>query len=521
MNKLSVWNWVCIQFAFCAAMAIATPAQTFDRLHSFDGADGKYPSSLVQGTNGNLYGTTAIGGANINSSCPFSSGCGTVFSMTTGGALTTLYNFCAQSNCSDGSEPAGALVQGTDGNFYGTTDFGGANDACSYGCGTVFIITPGGILTTLYSFCTEPDCADGYGPVGALMQGADGDFYGATIAGGNNSCGGSSFVGCGTVFKITPGGTLTTLYTFCSQTNCTDGARPEAGLVQGVDGNFYGTTTNGGATTRKNHSCVANDCGTVFKITPSGSLTTLYSFCHRISNRICADGAAPAAGLNQGTDGNFYGTTYAGGDSSVMESSGGGTVFSITAGGTLTTVYRFCAQMYCPDGARPQAALVEGTDGNFYGTTLLGGAYCFNQRCGTVFSVTPSGALTTLHNFDRPNSAYPAAALVQDTDGTFYGTTQQYGAYGNYGTVFSLSVGLGQFVETNPGSGAVGAAVTIFGTNLTGASSVTFNGTVATFTVVSASEITTTVPAGATTGTVQVVTPGGTLSSNVPFGVTH
>jgi uncharacterized repeat protein (TIGR03803 family) len=165
-------------------------------------------------------------------------------------------------------------------------------------------------------------------------------------------------------------------------------------------------------------------------------------------------------------------------------------------------------------------ALVQGADGNFYGTTFEGGANaaCYSgSTCGTVFKITPSGTLTTMHSFNSTDGATPWAGLVQDTDGTFYGTTA-YGA-NNDGTVFSLSVGLGPFVETQPAMGKVGTAVTILGTSLTGATSVTFNGTAATFTVVSASEVTTTVPAGATTGTVQVVTPGGTLSSNVPFTV--
>jgi uncharacterized repeat protein (TIGR03803 family) len=168
------------------------------------------------------------------------------------------------------------------------------------------------------------------------------------------------------------------------------------------------------------------------------------------------------------------------------------------------------------------AGLVQGTDGNFYGTTELGGA----DHNGAVFKITPGGKLTRLYSFPCsqdlcPDGKQPAGGLVQDTDGKFYGTTTDGGAYGkhNYGTVFSLSVGLSPFVKTQPTSGAVGAAVKILGTSLTGASSVMFNGTAATFTVVSASEITTTVPDGATTGTVQVVTPGGTLSSNVPFRV--
>jgi uncharacterized repeat protein (TIGR03803 family) len=340
------------------------------------------------------------------------------------------YNFCSQANCTDGSEPLAALVQGTSGNLYGTTWVGGSSSACSGGCGTVFKITPGGKLTTLHSF----NITDGGGPYAGLIQATNGKFYGTTPYGGANSN--------GTVFRVTSNGTLTTLYSFCSRsqggTKCTDGAIPVGGVVQGTSGNFYGTTGYGGG------SDCPSGCGTVFKITPSGKLTTLHNFDKT-------------------------------------------------------------------DGANPSARLVQGTDGNFYGTTEYGGT----GDGGTIFKITPAGILTTLHSFT--DGYYPYAGLIQGTDGNFYGTTESGGYTG--GTVFSLSVGLGPFVEMNPTSGAVGAGVTILGTNLTGATSVKFNGTAATFTVKSKSEITTTVPAGATTGPVQVVTPEGTLSSNVPFRV--
>jgi uncharacterized repeat protein (TIGR03803 family) len=337
-----------------------------------------------------------------------------------------------------------------------------------------------------------------------LVQGADGNFYGTTSMGGVNS-------DYGTVFKITPSGTLTTLFTFTP--NGPDGNIPDGMLVQGPDGNFYGTTVGGGA--NHNSLCTAqalDGCGTVFKITPSGALTTLYSFCPRSG---CTDGFLPSEGLAQGTNGDFYGITYHGG------ADGYGTVFKITPGGTLTTLHSFDVT----DGEYPLGGLVQGTDGIFYGTTAVGGTNTVEcpsySTCGTIFEITPGGTFTSLISFDYGDGAEPAAALLQATNGEFYGTTEGGGAY-TYpdGTVFSLNVGLGQFVETLPTSGKVGATVKILGSFLTGATSVTFNGTPATFTVNSKSEITTTVPAGATTGTVQVVTPRlGTLSSNVPFTV--
>jgi uncharacterized repeat protein (TIGR03803 family) len=184
----------------------------------------------------------------------------------------------------------------------------------------------------------------------------------------------------------------------------------------------------------------------------------------------------------------------------------------MTPSGTLTTLHSFDGT----DGSFPAASLVQATDGHFYGTTYYGGA----NGDGTVFKITPSGALTTLHSFDNMDGGNPSAALVQATNGKFYGTTSDGGANGD-GTVFSLSVGLDPFVETQPTSGKVGAAVKILGTDLTGTTSATFNGTAATFTVVSSSEIKTTLPTGATTGTVEVTTPNGTLKSNVVFRVTN
>jgi uncharacterized repeat protein (TIGR03803 family) len=202
----------------------------------------------------------------------------------------------------------------------------------------------------------------------------------------------------------------------------------------------------------------------------------------------------------------------------------GGTVFKIAPSGKLTTLYNFCSQTNCTDGESPYAGLIQGTDGNLYGTTPIGGAngnVCgiHGNSCGTVFKITPSGTMTTLHSFEGTDGWALYGGLFQATNGEFYGTTE-YGGTIDGGTVFSLNVGLGQFVETLPTSGKVGATVKILGSFLTGATSVTFNGTAATFTVNSKSEITTTVPTGATTGTVQVISPRlGTLSSNVPFTV--
>ena len=469
-----------VAIVLCLAAAAALTGQTYKVLYSFcteagcpDGSELHGP--LVQATNGGLYGTGQGGGTYES---------GTVFRITTSGKATTVYNFCVESNCADGSWPISGVIQGSDGNFYGTTYYGGTPNY-----GTVFKMSATGTLTTLHTFCTVSGCPDGEYPASALVQGSDGNLYGTTPMGGG------AFAQ-GTVFKATRGGKFKTLYAFCPggwTTSCTDGAEPSAGLIQATDGNFYGTTYGGG-----NYNG-----GTVFKITPNGALTTLYSFP--------AD-SDPNAGLVQGNDGNLYGTTTYGGPYT------GGTVFEITLNGALTTLYSFCSQPECADGLDPYATLIQGTDGNLYGTTTGGGA----GGGGTVFMITLSGTLTTLHSFcgqTRCSDGYdPSTGLVQDTNGAFYGVTFSGGPYTG-GIVYWLSMRLRPFVKTLPVAAEVGSAVKILGTDLTGATAVTFNGTPAAFTVVSPTLITTTVPTGATTGTVQVVTPSGALLSNVPFRV--
>lgn len=463
-------------------------AQTFKTLASFSGTNGNYPQygSLLQGFDGNFYGTTYEGGVSIH--CFFREGCGIVFKITPRGKLNTVYNFCALPNCADGANPVAGLVQTADGNLYGTAFDGGAT-----GWGTVFKITAQGKLTTIYTFCAQgPPCPNGSGPLGGLMQATDGNFYGTTQSGG-------AYFG-GTVFKITPQGKLTTLHSFG---NGGDGLQPMGVLVQATDGDFYGTTSNGGV----GNNCYNynnNYCGTVFKITPAGKLTTIYAFCRQVN---CSDGASPWAGLIQTSDGNFYGTTSEGG----MPNEG--TVFRMTPAGKLTTLHTFCTEGNCPDGGGPIAPLVQ-ADGGLYSTTSGGGPLGY----GTVFKITPEGTLNTLFSFDSTNGCCPYAGLAQSTNGTFYSTTAGGGA-ANKGTIFSFAMGLCPFVEMEPASGKVGAAVIILGNNLTSASSVRFNGTAASFTVVSSTEIKTTAPSGATTGFVTVTTPNNTLKSNVVFRV--
>ncbi len=565
MEKLSWLKVVSLVSVFCVATPIVSPAQTaLTTLVSFNGTNGADPAAvLIQSTDGNFYGTTYGGCA---------PSCGTIFRMTPVGTLTTLYNFCPLLGCTDGTSPLGSLVQAADGDFYGTTQGGG-----THGCGTVFKITRAGKLTTLYSFCSQDNCMDGQEPLAGLVQGVNGNFYGTTAFGGlSNAC----VSGCGTVFEITPAGKLTTLHSFCALTGCTDGAQPRSpllqaangnfcgetlmagfgfgtifemtpagklsvlfsfdgtngygpigGLVQPVGGDFYGVTQNGG--TGSNFDC-AGGCGTAFKITQAGKLTTLYNFC---SASNCTDGAEPLGQLAQGTDGNFYGTTY-GADVN------GGTVFEITPTGTLTTLYTFCTLTSCDDGALPFSGLLLATNGTFYGTTSQGGTY----NDGTIFSVANGlgpfvktqpmfaheGATVGIFGQGFTGSSVVQfggvqATKVKGSGATFITAKVPAGALTGSVTVTTDGTTLKsnqqfrvkpQVLSFNPPSGPVGTQVTITGVGFTQTNGVGFGDNVpAQFTVNSDTEVTATVPAGAKTGPIGVVTKGGTGISSATFTV--
>jgi uncharacterized repeat protein (TIGR03803 family) len=339
--------------------AIPAYAQTFTiigNVGTFSGTMNHF-GALVPGADGSLYGTTGA----------------SVFKITLAGQLTTVYRSPAL------GKPEGGLLRGTDGNFYGTS---------SATPDTVFKITPAGQFTILHTF----DRTDGQAPYGGVIQATDGNFYGTTSGGGPKNG--------GTVFKITPDGTLTTLHSFGSTPN--DGVNPMAGLLQARDGNFYGTTSGGGA----------NRMGTVFKITPQGTLTILHTFGD-------TDGRGPYAKLVQAADGNFYGTTGQGG-ATPPKGFAGGTVFRMTPNGTLTTLYTFVRDSPgVTDGYEPFAALVQISSGDFYGTTNSGGI----GNAGTVFKITPLGTLTTIHKFIAATEGNIPAGLVQGPDGNLYGTT--------------------------------------------------------------------------------------------------
>lgn len=487
---------------FCVAFSLTLPAQTFNSLYNFAGIDGQFPQGpLVQGFDGNLYGTTLSGGA---------TGDGSIFKITPSGQLTTIYSFCSRSHCVDGYLPYAGLVLATNGNFYGTTYQGGQSvvtKTCPiYGCGTVFEVSPTGAFKSLYSFCAASDCSDGLNPRIRLIQGIDGNFYGATSRGGSNSG--------GTVFEITPDGKLTTLYGFCTPQTCNpyDGPVGAISLVQTPSGALFASGGGG-----------PSNAGTIYELTPANKLISGYAFSH------------PESGPNAlilGADGDFYGSAQGGyvGNLCAAEC---GEVFRF-AQGKFSVLAKFsCLSSSCPDGANPWGTLAQGNDGNFYGTAGDGGnnsnsVVCFNGGCGTIFEVTASGQLSGLYSFcsqsNCTDGAEPQSGLMQATNGTFYGTTYlggitQSGACENAGcgTVFSLSVGLSAFVQALPNFGGPGKVINILGNGLTGSTSVRFNGTAATFTVISDTQIQATVPTGATSGTIQVTTPTGTLSSNISF----
>jgi len=364
-----------------------TPSTALTQIHIFSGGGdgGLALGGVILGKDANLYGTTEVGG---------SQEAGTAFRVIPGFSnLSTLLYFGGGYS---GANPYARLVQGTNGYFYGTTSSGGTN-----GYGTVFRMTSSGGVSYLYSFTGG---ADGESPLTGLTQGTDGNFYGVCYQGGANSL--------GAIYKMSPTGAVTPIYEF---TGATDGSYPYGDLVQGSDGNLYGTALDAGA----------DGFGTVFRVTTNGTLSTVVSFDE-------SDGAYPEAGLIQANDGNFYGTTLEGG------TNGYGTVFQLTTNGVITTLFSFGNT----NGSGPAADLVQGTDGNLYGTCSSGGP----GGQGSVFQITTNGTLTTLIWFDGLNGAGPQSALVQAINGDFYGTTPLGGngfnasAGGGNGTIFQFIV---------------------------------------------------------------------------------
>src|ERR1022692_3945706 len=375
-------------------------------VHSFSGPDGSnLEGGLIQGSDGSFYGTAQSGGAY---------GLGTVFRMDASGNATVLHSFSGL----EGHGPIAALVQGQDGNFYGTAIDGGSEQL-----GAVFRINEAGNVTVLHSFSGS----DGAGPAAPLIQARDGYFYGTTALGGNLSCMVSTtetVQGCGTIFRIDSAGNFTLLYSFSGP----DGLLPVAALLQSSDGNFYGTATGGGSATGGGTAF-----GTIFRMDSAGAVTVLDSFVAFPGSD--PDGGILEAPVIQGSDGNFYGTTSGGGSSTSS-----GTVFKMDSSGNITVLHTFSG----PDGAASVAPLIQASDGNFYGTTQRGGNLSCTgpngQGCGTLFKMDSSGSVTVLNTFagQPTDGSYPRAALVQGKNGILYGTAE-YGGPANDGAIFQLS----------------------------------------------------------------------------------
>jgi uncharacterized repeat protein (TIGR03803 family) len=308
----------------------------------------------------------------------------------------------------DGAQPAASLLLASDGNFYGTTAAGGP-----YNLGTVYRMTPSGTVTIVYAFSGS----DGNDPTAPLLQGADGLLYGTTRSGG----------GYGDIFSMAlDGSSYTPVYAF----NPSSGSEPTNGLVQAADGSFYGTTWVGGDYSD----------GTVFRMAPGGEVTVLYSFNLQAASGF--SGAFPT-GVLLASDGFLYGLTFQSAQvNGCSDTAGCGAVYKMTVDGKLVW-YKYLGDDV---GANPMNVLVEASDGNFYGTALLGGPvdpnYC-TAGCGTVFRVSTKGKLARLHAFKDSQGINPQSGLFQGSDGMLYGTT--YGgapnsACASCGTIFKLAL---------------------------------------------------------------------------------
>jgi uncharacterized repeat protein (TIGR03803 family) len=536
--------------AFCAALAaalmaaVSAQAQTYTVLTVIEGgASGDFNNpgaqEIVQGRNGDLYTTDCCAGPVY----------GVFFSATTGGTLTDVYDV--------DYVPQGGASLGTDGNFYSTNYDGGAS-----GCGQVFKVTPGGVVTFLHDFSG----VDGSFPLSAPVEAPNGVFYGASFSDAEGPC-----YNLGVIYSVTSTGTFNALHTFTGP----DGSNPEAQLAVGSDGNLYGGTQYGGT----------NNDGVLFRITPGGTYTVLHNLAGTDGNEILR-------GLVLASDGNLYGVTYSGGtggngvifrltnsgvytviynisspysggNTKLVQATDGklygilgegnasqpGWIYSVTTTGTFTILHEFCQQTNCTDGINPGTPLVQSTDGKFYSFTSNGGdpSGCSGQGCGVFYSLdmglAPFAGLVSTSGKEGSKigilgQGFSSSSVVkfggtQATTVTRSGTTFLTATVPSAALTGSVTVTTGATTLTSsrtfdvtptttsfsPPSGPVGTLVTINGTGLTQTTKVTFNGKSASFTVVSDIEVTATVPTGATTGKIKVTTNGGSATSTTSFTV--
>ncbi len=441
-------------------LASVSSAQTVTNIYNFTGNNSSaYPfSTPAQGRDGRLYVTTSgtVGGY------------GSILAVGTDGKAELFHVF----DDIHGAAPFGGLVLSTDGNFYGTTAYGGSANA-----GVLFRISESGKYSVLHEFASG---ADGQNPFSPPVEASDGNLYGTTL--------GDARVGS-TLYKYSPSTGYSVLREFYKSQGHLIGSPP----IQAIDGNLYVTANYGGT----------NRCGSVLKLTLSGTLLSSYSFA-------CgAGGANPNGQLLQASDGNFYGATQAGGAANM------GTVYRLNRSGTISVLYSFLG--YPTDGGDPDSGLAQANDGNLYGTTIAGGGV----TQGTLFQISTSGAYQLLFEFGYKAGQYPYGGPMQHTNGLIYGTVYQ-GGIGDFGAVYSLDMGLESLISFVRPSARVGQTAQILGQGLTGTTSVTFNGVAASsFSVVSDTYMTAVVPSGATTGSVIVTTPTGPLTSNVSFRIVN
>jgi uncharacterized repeat protein (TIGR03803 family) len=381
-------------------------------IYNFTLTSGYYPTGVTNDAAGNLYVATQLGGN--NQSCV--DGCGNILKIGPSGKAKELYAFTPTPD-NGAPTPIGALIRDANGVLYGATAGGGR-----FGRGSVYKVSPTRVEKTLYNF--DSAGGEGYEPQSGVTMASEGNLYGTTYYGGGTGCGG---FGCGIIYKLTPSGSATTLYTF---TGGADGGQPyHSPILLDAAGNLYGTAGIGGDLTCP----LSQGCGTVWELDSSGKFTVLYTFTGG------TDGASPTAGLVMDPSGNLYGDASGGGELSCSAPYGCGVVFEIDSSGKFTVLYTFTGGSN--DGAGPVATLLRDSAGNLYGTTVGGGDQScgLGSGCGVVFKLASSGNETILHIFTggTTDGEYPENALVTDGKGNLYGTTYEGGS-ANGGIIFAV-----------------------------------------------------------------------------------
>lgn len=458
---------------------VITIFHTFPKTQNGHYPQGIDPRQPIEGAGENLIGITNVGG-NVGGDCAsdFGSnlGCGTVYLLNSNGKRKGLFDFPYDPQSGNyypyGAYPFGTLVQGRDSQFYGVTQGGTRHK----GFGTIFKVNASGQLRTLHVFCQQTGCTDGAAPHGSLIRGTDGYFYGTTIG---------KATGGAVIYRISPGGAFQIVRTL--PRHGPNGVLPIGNLLQASDGNFYG------------YSATASGAGKIFRLTPPGKVTIFYQF-----GSVPLDGAGPSGSLIQALDGNLYGATGAGG------TNGNGTIFRISLSGNYSKVFDF---QFGVSGNNPSEPM-QASDGNFWGTTLL----------GNIYAITPTGTLLQSIFTQCPLGVPSGYAFTQAVNGKLYTPFLECQGPSQGGAIIEVDAGLPppmpSLAAFTPSSGPAGTTVVLSGAHFVSASSVTFNGTPAAFVVNASGVVSATVPNGASSGPIQITVPGGTATSSSSFTVT-